>query len=140
MRALIAAGLVFGLVGLTTAQDKKNDPTGTWKYSVERNGQKFESTLKLKLEGDKVTGTVTGGRGGKGGGGGKGGTDTKIEDGKFKDGEVTFTVTRERGDTKITSTYKAKVDGDTMKGTMESKFGEKDTKTEFEAKREKVKD
>ena len=38
------------------------------------------------------------------------------------------------------STYKAKVDGDTMKGTMESKFGDKDTKTEFEAKREKVKD
>ena len=138
MRALIAAGLVFGLVGLTTAQDKKNDPTGTWKYSVERNGQKVESTLKLKLDGDKLTGTVTGGRGGKGGG--KGGMDTKIEEGKFKDGEISFTVTRERGDTKIVSTYKAKIDGDTMKGTMETKFGEKDTKTEFEAKREKVKD
>ncbi|HUR55781.1 MAG TPA: hypothetical protein VMZ71_16710 [Gemmataceae bacterium] len=137
MRTLIAAGLVFGLVGLSVAQDKKNDPTGTWKYTTERNGQKVETTLKLKLDGDKLTGTVAGGRGGKGG---KGGTDAKIEDGKFKDGEVSFTVTRERGDTKIVSTYKAKVDGDTMKGTAESKFGDKDTKTEFEAKREKVKD
>jgi hypothetical protein len=43
-------------------------------------------------------------------------------------------------DQKFVSTYKGKVDGDTMKGTMESKFGEKDFKQEFEAKREKVKD
>ena len=53
---------------------------------------------------------------------------------------VTFTVTREFNDMKFTSSYKAKVDGDTMKGTMEAKFGEKDVKQEFEAKREKVKD
>ena len=138
MRTLIAAGLVFGLVGLSVAQDKKNDPTGAWKYTAERNGQKVETTLKLKLDGDKLTGTVTGGRGGKGGG--KGGAESKVEDGKVKDGEISFTVTRERGDTKIVSTYKAKVDGDTMKGTMEAKFGEKDVKREFEAKREKSKD
>lgn len=138
MRALIAAALVFGLAGLTAAQDKKNDPTGTWKYTVERDGQKRETTFKLKLDGDKVTGTVSAGRGGKGGA--KGGGDAKIEDGKFKDGEVTFTVTRERGDMKLVSSYKAKVDGDTMKGTMESKFGDKDIKTEFEAKRERAKD
>jgi hypothetical protein len=137
MRTLIAAGLVLGLVGLTTAQDKKADPTGTWKWSVERNGQKRETTLKLKLEGDKLTGTVSGGRGAKGG---EKGTDSKIEEAKFKDGEVSFTVTREFNDMKVTTSYKAKVDGDTMKGTIESKRGEKDTKQEFEAKREKVKD
>src|SRR5688572_16402687 len=103
MRTLIAAGLVFGLVGLSVAQDKKNDPTGTWKYTTERDGQKRETTMKLKLDGDKLTGTVTGGRGGKGGGKG---TDTKIEDGKFKDGEISFTVTREFNDMKFTTTYK----------------------------------
>jgi hypothetical protein len=134
MRTLIAAGLVFGLCGLTAAQDKKNDPTGTWKWTTEQKGQKRETTLKLKLDGDKLTGTIATG-------GGKGGAkDTKIEDGKVKDGEVTFTVTREFNDMKFTSTYKAKVDGDTMKGTVESKRGEKDVKTEFEAKREKTKD
>ena len=137
MRTLIATALVLGLGGLSAAEDKKNDPTGTWKWETERGGQKRESVLKLKVDGDKVTGTLaaTGGKGG-----GKGGGETKIEDGKYKDGEVTFTVTREFKDQKFTSTYKAKVDGDTMKGTMEAKFGEKDVKQEFEAKREKTKD
>jgi hypothetical protein len=51
-----------------------------------------------------------------------------------------FTVTREFNDMKFVSTYKGKVDGDTMKGTMDAKFGEKDFKQEFEAKRVKVKD
>ena len=60
MRTLIAAGLVLGLAGLTAAQDKKADPTGTWKWETERNGQKRETVLKLKLDGDKLTGTITG--------------------------------------------------------------------------------
>ena len=70
MRTLIAATLVLGLVGLSAGQDKKHDPTGTWKWETERGGQKRETTLKLKLDGDKLTGTITagGGKGGKGGG------------------------------------------------------------------------
>ena len=137
MKKLAIAALVVGLAGLTggtRAEDKKADPTGTWKWTVEFKDQKREQTLKLKLDGDKLTGTIATG-------GGKGAAkDTKIEDGKFKDGEVSFTVTREFNDMKFTSTYKGKVDGDTMKGTMEAKFGEKDVKQEFEGKREKSKD
>jgi hypothetical protein len=135
MRTLIATALVLGLGGLSAADDKKSDPTGTWKWETERGGQKRETTLTLKLDGDKLTGTIAAG-------GGKGkATEAKIEDGKFKDGEVTFTVTREVKDQKFTTAYKAKVDGDTMKGTAETKFGEKEFKQEFEAKREKkVKD
>jgi hypothetical protein len=144
MRTLIAAGLVLGLVGLTAAQDKKTDPTGTWKWSSERNGQKRETTLVLKVEGDKVTGTVTGGgRGGKGGKGGQKGTrggEAKIEDGKFKDGEVTFTVTRTFNDQKFVTKYTAKLDGDTLKGTVTSTRGGEEQQQEFEAKRERVKD
>ena len=132
MRTLIAAGLIFGLSGLAAADDKKADPTGTWKWETERGGQKRETTLKLKLDGDKVTGTITGGRGKA--------EDAKIEDGKFKDGQVTFSVTRERGDVKIVTKYAAKADGDTLKGTATSERGGKEQKQEFEAKREKVKD
>jgi hypothetical protein len=62
---------------------------------------------------------------------------TKIEDGTFKDGEVTFSVTRERNGTKVVSKYKAKVDGDTMKGTIESERDGQTQKREFEAKRDK---
>jgi hypothetical protein len=134
MRSLIAAGLVLGLVGLTAALDKKTDPTGTWKWETERGGQKRETTLKLKLAGDKLTGAITAGRGKDQA------TDVKIEDGKFKDGEVTFTVTREFNDQKRVTKYAAKVDGDTMKGTATSERDGKEQKREFEAKREKTKD
>lgn len=132
MRTLIAAVLMIGVAGLTVAQDKKNDPTGLWKLTSMFGEKKVESTLKLKLEGDKLTGTISQMFGGKA-------NDTKIEDGKFKDSEVTFSVTREVKDMKFTSKYKGKVDGDSMKGTIEAKFGEKEFKQEFEAKREKEK-
>lgn len=124
MRGLIVAGLVAGLAG---AEDKKSDPTGTWKWTVEIKDQKREQTLKLKLEGDKLTGTMPGRKD----------VETKIEDGKFKDGEVTFTVTRERNGMKVVTKYKAKVDGDTMKGTIESERDGQTQKRDFEAKRDK---
>ncbi len=134
MRTLIAAGLVLGLAGLAVADDKKANPAGTWKWETERNGQKRESTLKLKVDGDKLTGTIT-----SGGGKGKA-MDVDIEDGKFKDGEVSFTVTREFNNQKFTTKYTAKVDGDTMKGSSTSDRNGKEQKQDFEAKREKVKD
>jgi hypothetical protein len=134
MRTLIATALFLGLGGLAFAQDKKADPTGTWKWETERNGQKRETTLKLKLEGDKLTGTVTAGRG-------KGEPmEVMIADGKFKDGEITFTVTREFGDQKRVTKYAAKLSGDTLKGTATSERDGQEQKREFEAKRVKVKD
>jgi hypothetical protein len=134
MRKLAVAALVLGLAGVTgtvEAQDKKNDPTGTWKWTIKRNDKEFEQTVKLKLEGDKLTGVMPGR---------KEGTETKIEDGKFKDGEVTFTVTRERGGMKIVSKYKGKVDGDKIKGTIETDRDGQTQKADWEAKRVKDKD
>ena len=131
MHARIVTGLVVGMLGVFgtagLAQDGATSPTGTWKWTTERNGQKRETTLKLKADGGKLTGTITGGKD----------TEVKIEDGTVKDGEVKFTVTREFKDQKITSKYSAKVSGDAMKGTIESSFGGKDNKREFEAKRDK---
>jgi hypothetical protein len=80
MRTLLAAGLMLGMVSLTLAQDKKADPNGTWKWTSKIGKQERETTQKLKLDGDKLTGTMT-----SGGGKGKA-TDTKIEEGTFKDG------------------------------------------------------
>ena len=134
MRTLIAGCLMLGLAGLTAAQDKKADPNGTWKWETERNGQKRETTLKLKQDGDKLTGTIT-----TGGGKGKA-AETKIEDGKFKNGDVTFTVNREFNNQKFTIKYAAKIEGETIKGTATFDAGGKDIKQEFEGKRVKVKD
>jgi hypothetical protein len=132
MRLLTVSALVVGLAGLTSAQDKdKPNPTGTWKWTTETGGgQKRDQPLKLKLEGDKLTGALVG----------RDNTETKIEEAKYKEGELSFTVTRERGGQKIVSKYSGKLSGDTIKGTIESDRDGKAQKRDWEAKREKVKD
>ena len=129
MRAIVATVLAAGLVGLAGAQDKKADPTGTWKWTAMFGDRKIEQTLKLKLDGDKLTGAMVG----------RNNMETAIEDGKYKDGEVSFTVTRERQGNKIVSKYKGKVEGDTLKMTSETEVGGETRKQEIEAKREKDK-
>ena len=104
------------------------DPTGTWKWSVTFNDQTREMTLKLKLEGDKLTGAMLG----------RDNQETPIEDASFKDDEVAFAVTRERNGQKFTIKYKGKVSGDTIKGKSEfERNGEKQSR-DWEAKREKA--
>lgn len=127
MRRIVVAALVVsfaGLLGTAQAADK-GSPTGTWKWKTEVNGQTRESTLKLKLEGDKLTGAMLG----------RNNNETKIEDATFKNGEFSFTVTRERNGQKFTSKYTGKIDGDTLKGKIETeRNGEKQSR-DFEAKR-----
>ncbi|MEO2092276.1 MAG: hypothetical protein ABGY75_22705 [Gemmataceae bacterium] len=132
MRTLLALGLVLGLTAVAGADDKKDDkkkadPTGSWKCEMESMGMKRTSTLKLKLDGDKLTGTVAT----------QEGQEAKVEDGKFNDGEATFAVTRERNGMKITVNYKAKIDGDAIKGTATVNFNGDERKIEFEGKRVK---
>jgi hypothetical protein len=122
--ALVVA--VAGLAGVARAEDK-NSPTGTWNWTVERNNQKVEQTLKLKLDGDSLTGAMV-----------RNDQETKIEDGKFKDGEVSFTVTRERNGQKFTVKYKGKVSEDTIKGKSEREVDGKTQSRDWEAKRAKV--
>ncbi|MBI5757580.1 MAG: hypothetical protein HZA46_03560 [Planctomycetales bacterium] len=117
------------LVGLAQAADDKAkaDPTGTWKWSTTFNNQARETTLKLKLEGDKLMGVVLG----------RDNAETKIDDAAFKDGTVSFAVTRERNGQKFTTKYKDKLDADTIKGTADSERDGQTRSREWEAKREK---
>lgn len=111
---------VWGFLAMA-ADDAK--PEGTWKWSFERNGEKIETTLKLKLEGEKLTGTITG----------RDGKETAIEEAGFKDGEVKFQVTREREGNKIVVKYSGKLSGDTITGKSEA--GERSR--EWKAERQK---
>ena len=127
--AMIVVGSVvgfFALAGTVRAEDKPN-PTGTWKWTVEFGGNTREVTLKLKLDGDKLTGAMVG----------QNGQETAIEDGQFKDGEVSFKVTRERQGNKITTKYTGKVSGDTIKGKIESERNGQPQSRDWEAKRSK---
>jgi hypothetical protein len=131
MKKYAVVVFLVGLFGIAQAADPSG--TWTWKTKFGKDGKEVEQTLKLKLEGDKVTGTMSGGRGGKG--------DTKIEDGKFKDDEVSFTVTREFKDMKFVTKYSGKVTDSTIKGTITSERDGKENKREWEAMRaEKKKD
>lgn len=59
IRALALASVVVAtLVLAPTAQAA--DPTGTWKWSTTFNNQTRETTLKLKLEDGKLTGAILG--------------------------------------------------------------------------------
>jgi hypothetical protein len=131
----LCAALLLGAVALVRGEDQKTDPTGTWSWTTpgRNGGPDRKMTLKLKLEGDKVTGKlVTPGRGDQT-------TETEIKDGKIKDGEVSFSVTRERGGNTMVTKYTFKVSGDTIKGkTSMERNGEAGTQRDWEAKRDKT--
>lgn len=88
------------------------NPSGTWKWTVSNpnNNQTRDLSVTLKLDGDKLTGTVPGAKG----------TEIQIENASFKEGEVSFTVTRERNDQKVTTKFVGKVEGDTITGKTEN--------------------
>lgn len=126
-QVLLAAAMAVATVsGFVQAEEKKADPTGTWKWTVMMQDQSREVTLKLKLEDNKLTGAIVG----------RNNQETKIEDATFKDGEVAFAVIRERNGQKITSKYKGKLDGDTIKGQIEFERNGESRKRDWEAKRE----
>ncbi|MGC4074622.1 MAG: hypothetical protein QM760_19400 [Nibricoccus sp.] len=106
LRSLLAAGLAACFLTIAAFA---GDPSGTWKWSQPgRDGQSVESSLTLELKEEKLTGTLKGRMG-----------DSPISDASFKDDTVTFAVVRERNGNKFTSKYSGKIDGDTLKGTIE---------------------
>ena len=108
-----------------TATVAKGDPTGTWTWTAPgRDGQMQQRSATLKREGDKVTGTMSGRNG-----------DQPIEEGKIKEGEVSFRVVREREGRKMTQQFLGKIDGDAIKGTITINRGDGERSVPWEAKR-----
>lgn len=111
---LIAA---FGLVWAS-------DISGKWVAQVPgRGGQTREQTFTFKVEGDKLTGTVSGRQ-----------ADTAIGDGKISGDEISFSVTNEFNGNVIKFLYKGKVTGDEIKFTRTREGGDQPPQ-EFTAKR-----
>jgi hypothetical protein len=129
MKRLVAIALVLTFVALAGAAraDDKANPTGTWKWKITINNQDQERTVKLKLDGDKLTGAYVG----------RDNKETPIEDATFKDGEVSFKVTRERNGQKFTTKYTGKVSGDTLKGKTEFERDGQTQSRDWEATRSK---
>ncbi len=113
MKAIFSAAMVLGLCNFLVAREEKADPVGTWKCEFEAGGQKMESTLAVKKDGDKLVGTMTY----------EGKKEAKLTEVKLKDGELTFVADVEFMDMKITVKYKLKVEGDKLKGTAVAEVG-----------------
>ena len=132
-----AACLLFFVSATARAEDnkaadtKKGDVNGTWTWTqAGRNGgPDREFTLKLKTEGDKLTGTLSSpGRGGQS-------SDAKIEHGKVNGEEVSFDVTREFNGNSFTTKYKGKVSGDSITGKASTERNGETRDRDWTAKR-----
>ena len=109
MKTRIVASLL-AVALLTTLNLFAENVTGTWKGSYPgRDGQTRESTIVLKAEGEKLTGTVSGGRG-----------ESEIKDGTIKGGDISFSVVRNFGGTDVTVKYKGKLVGDAIQFKVEA--------------------
>jgi hypothetical protein len=128
VRRLLAPMLVLAIVALAGAARAADDPSGTWKFDVMRGNNKATVTLKLKLEGDKLTGAVVG----------RNNMETAISDASVKDGTVAFSVVRERNGQKTTTKYSGKLSGDEIKGTIETERNGNTNSQPWEAKRDKT--
>jgi hypothetical protein len=114
----------FVLAGLAVAYAA--DVNGKWVAQIPgRDGQTRELTINLKVEGDKLTGTVSG-RGG----------DSPFTDGKINGDDISFTVTSNFNGTEVKNLYKGKVAGDEIKFTRTRDGGDQPAQ-EFTAKRSK---
>lgn len=128
LQAPLFALLAFA--GTALAADK-NDPTGTWTWSTPgRDGAPArQTTLKLKLDGEKLTGAVSG----------RQGAETAIEEAKLKGDEISFKVTREVNGNKFTVKYAGKIAGDSIKGKSEFEREGQTQSRDWEAKRGEAK-
>ena len=102
------------------------DVTGKWTAQVPgRGGETRETTFNFKVDGEKLTGTMSGMQG-----------EIPISDGKVKGDEISFVVTMSFGGNEMKFNYKGKVSGDEIKFTRERE-GSNRPPQEFTAKRTK---
>ena len=127
MKAILSATLVLGLCGLAGAQDKKADPVGTWQCDFEINSQKMTATLTIKMDGDKLAGTMSW----------PDQKDEKLKDVKLKESTLTFSAVRKFMGNEIPVEYKLTVDGDKLKGKGSAEFMNNKQEFDIEGKREK---
>jgi hypothetical protein len=121
-----AITLLIGLTLRATAGVDRStvDPTGTWKVthsSTNTQVRPAEYTLKLKLEGGTLTGTL----GNVSTVNGKSRVyEWPINEAKLQGNEISFSVTHpfEVGHGTVTSSYQGKISGDTIKGTSKIEF------------------
>jgi len=128
----LCATFALAFAGAIQAQDKKAEPTGTWTWMrAAREGGQVKMTLKLKAEGDKLTGTLSSPRTQ-----GREPVELELKNGKIKGDEISFTVSREVNGNSFKAVFAGKVTGDMIKGKLEIQRNSDTQSRDWEAKRE----
>ena len=126
-KQMVMAAAVIFCVAAAADTALAADPTGTWKWSNTFNNRTIESTLKLKLEGEKLTGVLV-----------RGEREVEIEGAMFEDNKIVFSVTRERNGQKFTLKYNGVLVDDAITGKIEFTGRDNQARSfDWEAKREK---
>ena len=121
MRKLMTTGVLFGLLAMTAMAA---DISGKWTAEMPgRGGQTREQTFNFKVDGNTLTGTVSGRQG-----------DVAISDGKIDGDQISFTQSMEFNGNTMRILYKGTISGDSIKFTRTREGGEGRAQ-EFTAKR-----
>ncbi|HEV3302844.1 MAG TPA: hypothetical protein VG055_24540 [Planctomycetaceae bacterium] len=106
-----------------------DDVVGTWKLKLEgANGNPMESALKLSAEGEKLKGTYTGRFG-----------EHPAQDLKLEGDQLSWKVDAARDGRIFKSVYKAKLQGNAIKGNVEFDLGGSTGTMEFSGERDPAK-
>src|SRR6516164_658855 len=126
MKAMLSMALVLGVCGLAGAADKV-DPVGTWKCDYEIGSQKLTATLTIKMDGDKLAGTMSW----------PDQKDEKLKDVKLKESTLTFSAVRKFMGNEFPLDFTLTIEGDKFKGKSAAEFGGQKQEFDIEGKREK---
>jgi hypothetical protein len=119
-------------------EEVSSDPTGAWKITMispETKKKGSEQTLKLKLEGGRLAGTITGQSSNNGN---VRIFEWAIQKTKLQGKDISFTVTHAPvtgNGPDSTTIYEGKITGGTMKGKAETEWSGHTFKRDWEAKR-----
>lgn len=108
-KSILIAALFAMLMGMATVALAQGKIDGNWEMSMQgRQGNTTTSTLMLKTDGNKLTGSIKGQRG-----------EAPISDGTVDGNKISFTVTRQTPNGEFKQTFNGTVDGDNIKGTVQ---------------------
>ena len=108
--SLVAVAVLTLCAFAVAATAARADVTGAWQMSyTTKDGVTLESTLTLKMEGDKLTGTISSARG-----------SVALNEVTVTGNEIAFAIIRVGFGDSIRIDYTGKVDGDTMKLNMKA--------------------
>ena len=124
---LMTSTMLLAIAFISIPAFAADDATGTWKWTSTRGDKTIESSAKLKVEGDKLTGVYVG----------RNNMETPITNGSFKDNTVKFDIPLEFNGNKFTIKYSGTLSGDTIKGKTSFDRDGQSQDRDWEAKRQK---